>query len=90
VRLLRDALVADTDWDNAADAYTRQHDDFWERLRDAEHLSAAALMSAGPDGTARRDRALEIFDAVPELETWTYGPEAHCDDEVRSQLLAPA
>jgi hypothetical protein len=46
-------------------------------------------MSAGPDGIARRDRAFEIFDAVPELETWTYGPEAHCDDDVRTQLLAP-
>ncbi len=90
VRLLRDALVADTDWDKAADAYAEQHDDFFERLRDAEHLSAAALMSAGPDGTARRNRALEIFDAVPELETWTYGPEAHCHDDVRTQLLAPA
>jgi menaquinone-9 beta-reductase len=87
-RLLRDALVADSDWDNAADAYAEQHDDFWARLRDAEHLSAAALMSAGPDGTARRDRALEIFDAVPQLETWTYGPEAHCDDDVRSLLLS--
>jgi 2-polyprenyl-6-methoxyphenol hydroxylase-like FAD-dependent oxidoreductase len=89
VRLLRDALVADTDWDKAAEAYAEQHDDYWERLRDAEHLSAAALMSAGPDGMARRNRALEIFDAVPELETWTYGPEAHCDDDVRTQLLAP-
>ncbi len=88
VRLLRDALVADTDWDTAAGAYAEQHDDFFDRLRDAEHLSAAALLSPGPDGTARRNRALEIFDAVPELETWTYGPEAHCDDDVRSQLLA--
>jgi menaquinone-9 beta-reductase len=89
VRLLRDALLADTDWHDAADAYAEQHDEYWGRLRDAEHLSAAALMSAGSDGIARRDRAFEIFDAVPELETWTYGPEAHCDDDVRTQLLAP-
>jgi 2-polyprenyl-6-methoxyphenol hydroxylase-like FAD-dependent oxidoreductase len=90
VRLLRDALLADPDWDKAADAYAEQHDEYWHRLRDAEHLSAAALMSAGPDAIARRDRAFEIFDAVPELETWTHGPEAHCDDDVRTQLLAPA
>ena len=24
----------------------------------------------------------------PELETWTYGPESHCDDAVRAELLA--
>jgi 2-polyprenyl-6-methoxyphenol hydroxylase-like FAD-dependent oxidoreductase len=88
VRLLRDALTADQDWPIAADAYAERHDEFWERLHAAERLSAAALMSVGPDGAARRDRALEIFDRVPELETWTYGPEAHCDDAVRAELLA--
>jgi menaquinone-9 beta-reductase len=88
VRLLRDALTADKDWPLAADVYAEQHDEFWERLHDAERLSAAALMSVGPDGSSRRARALEIFDRVPELETWTYGPEAHCDDAVRAELLA--
>jgi 2-polyprenyl-6-methoxyphenol hydroxylase-like FAD-dependent oxidoreductase len=87
VRLLRDALTADNDWPLAANAYAEQHDGFWERLHDAERLSAAALMSVGPDGASRRARALEIFDRVPELETWTYGPEAHCDDAVRAELL---
>lgn len=65
-----------------------QHDEYWVRLRDAERLSAAALMSVGPGGAARRDRALEIFGREPELETWTYGPEANCDDAVRAELLA--
>jgi 2-polyprenyl-6-methoxyphenol hydroxylase-like FAD-dependent oxidoreductase len=88
VRLLRDALTADKDWAVAADAYAEQHDEFWERLHDAERLSAAALMSVGADGASRRGRALEIFDRVPELETWTYGPEADCDDAVRAELLA--
>ena len=88
VRLLRDALTADKDWAVAADAYAEHHDEFWERLHDAERLSAAALMSVGADGASRRGRALEIFDRVPELETWTYGPEAHCDDAVRAELLA--
>ena len=88
VRLLRDALTADKDWPLAADEYAGQHDEFWERLHDAERLSAAALMSVGPDGASRRERALEIFDRVPELEIWTYGPEAHCDDAVRAELLA--
>jgi transposase len=88
VRLLRDALVADQDWRLAAHVYAERHDEFWERLRDAERLSAAALMSVGPDGAERRGRALEIFDRLPELETWTYGPEAHCDDAIRAEILA--
>jgi 2-polyprenyl-6-methoxyphenol hydroxylase-like FAD-dependent oxidoreductase len=89
VRLLRDEFLADPSWERAADAYAEQHDEFWDRLHDIERLTAAALMSAGPDGAARRTRALEIMDSVPELETWTYGPEAHCDADVRTQLLAP-
>ena len=88
VRLLRDALVSSTDWPRAADEYAGRHDEFWEPLRDVERLSAKALMSVGPDGATRRDRALEILDGVPELEIWTYGPEAHCEDAVRAELLA--
>jgi 2-polyprenyl-6-methoxyphenol hydroxylase-like FAD-dependent oxidoreductase len=88
VRLLRDELVADPDWEHAADAYAEQHDDFWDRLHDVERLTAAALMSVGPDGADRRARAFEILEQVPELETWTYGPEARCDDAIRAQLLA--
>jgi 2-polyprenyl-6-methoxyphenol hydroxylase-like FAD-dependent oxidoreductase len=88
VRLLRDALVSGVNWARAADQYASQHDEFWERLRDVERLSAKALMSVGPDGAARRGRALEILDRVPELEVWTYGPEARCDDAVRTDLLA--
>jgi hypothetical protein len=45
-------------------------------------------MSAAPDGADRRARAFEILEQVPELETWTYGPEARCDDGIREQLLA--
>ena len=45
-------------------------------------------MAVGPEGEARRARALEIFERVPELETWTYGPESFCDDAVRAELVA--
>jgi hypothetical protein len=68
--------------------YAEQHDEFWERLRDVERLSANALMSVGASGAPRRGRNLEILDGVPELEIWTYGPEAHCADVVRADLLA--
>jgi 2-polyprenyl-6-methoxyphenol hydroxylase-like FAD-dependent oxidoreductase len=88
IRLLRDALVADPDWARAAQAYAEQHDEFWDKLRDVERLTAAALMSVGPDGAERRARAFEILEQVPEFETWTYGPEARCDDALRAQLLA--
>ncbi len=88
VRLLRDVLVSVPDWPRAADEYAGQHDEFWERLRDIERLTTKALMSVGPDGASRRGRAFELFERFPELEIWTYGPEAHCDDAVRADLLA--
>ncbi len=87
IRLLRDVLVSGTDWPAAGAEYAGLHDEFWEPLRDVERLSAKALMSVGPDGASRRGRALEILEGVPELEIWTYGPEAHCDDAVRAELL---
>jgi hypothetical protein len=79
--------LADPAWERAGEMYAEQHDDFWERLHDVERLTAAALMSVGPDGAERRARAFEILEQVPEFETWTYGPEARCDDELRAQLL---
>jgi 2-polyprenyl-6-methoxyphenol hydroxylase-like FAD-dependent oxidoreductase len=90
VRLLRDALVADDDWKRAGNAYAEQHDEFWDRLHAVERLAAAALMWVGPAGADRRARAFEILEQVPEFETWTYGPEARCDDALRAQLLAGA
>ncbi len=89
VRLLRDALIGDEDWTRAADAYAEQHDQFWARLRDLEHLNATALMSPGPPGLKRRIRTLELVENIPEFETWTYGPEASCPNDIRTQLLAP-
>ena len=47
-------------------------------------------MSVGPGSADRRGRAFEILEEVPEFETWTYGPEARCDDALRAQLLADA
>lgn len=88
VRLLHDALVVDHDWDRAAAEYAEQHDEFWDRLHAVERLTAAALMSFGPGGAERRARAFEILDSVPEFDTFTYGPEARCDDALREQLLA--
>ena len=58
------------------------------RVRVSSSIQSHGTSPFGPDGASRRARALEIFDRVPELETWTYGPEAHCDDTVRAELLA--
>jgi 2-polyprenyl-6-methoxyphenol hydroxylase-like FAD-dependent oxidoreductase len=89
VRLLRDALLNDQDWTRAADGYAKQHNEFWARLRDIEHLYATTLMSPGEEGLARRTRTLELTQEIPEFENWTYGPEARCEPELQSQLLAP-
>jgi menaquinone-9 beta-reductase len=88
VRLLSEALASGRDLRRAADEYAAQHDAYWQRLRDIEHLSAGAFMSVGPDGVERRARAFDIFDRFPELEVWTYGPEGGCDALVRAELLA--
>lgn len=89
VRLLRDRLLESADWTRAADAYAADHDDFFQRLRRAERLSAALHFSMGEAAERRRERAYALMEKQPDLnpDTAGRGPEARCDDAVIEALL---
>lgn len=88
-RLLRDALLDNTDWNRAVSTYAEQHDDFFRRLRKAEHLNAELYFSMGEEAARRRDRAWKLMENDPSLnpDVSGLGPEARCSDRVVSQLL---
>jgi len=89
VRLLRDRLLADKNWERAANGYAADHDDFFHRLRRAERLSALLHFSLGAEAERRRERAYALMDKHPELnpDVPGLGPEARCSNEVIDALL---
>jgi menaquinone-9 beta-reductase len=89
VRILRDHLLANKDWQKASKAYAADHDDFFLRLRRAERLNATLLFSMGEAAEARRSRAYALMEKHPELvpDIAGLGPEARCSDYVVNTLL---
>ena len=89
VRLLRDHLLSDADWERAVAAYASDHDDFFHRLRRAEHVNATLFFTMGNDGDAIRRRAFDLMDRNPELQPDTagLGPDKEWTDESEKELL---
>lgn len=89
VRLLRDRLLSDKDWLRASSAYAVDHDDFFHRLRRAEHVNATLFFTMGEEGDALRQRAFDLLQNYPELapDTAGLGPESNCTDDSEKALL---
>lgn len=89
VRLLRDHLLGNLDWKQAAHDYAEDHDDFFHRLRRAEKLNAALNFSMGEEAERRRERANALIAEHPELnpDVSALGPEARCDARSIATLL---
>ncbi len=89
VRLLRDLLQEQTDWNLAAEAFATAHLAFCRRLRLLEAMQAELFTTPGPAGTARRQRALGLFRADPtrQPDVLGLGPDAPYDETVRQRFL---
>ncbi len=88
VRLLRDRLLSDNDWTKASAAYASDHDDFFHRLRRAEHVNATLFFTMGDDGDRLRTKAFDLLQHHPELapDTAGLGPESNCTDAIRKGI----
>jgi 2-polyprenyl-6-methoxyphenol hydroxylase-like FAD-dependent oxidoreductase len=89
VRVLRDALLADDDWNAAADAYAAEHDAYYGRLHTFERWLTEAFFEVGPAGDAKRGRifarALAEPARIPDLVS--LGPDAPCDESARRRFF---
>ena len=99
VRLVRDILLAGTDWSpHAFLSYVDERRERMRRLRFVATLGAILQNEFGPAAEARRERARDLQMADPSLGFWFLaafvGPDAlpadAFDDSVRARLLAPA
>jgi menaquinone-9 beta-reductase len=89
VRLLRDRLLNDSNWQAAGEAYAADHDDFFHRLRRAEQFNATLQFSMGDDAEARRMRAFKLMARNPELapDVSGLGPENRYSERTANLLL---
>lgn len=83
VRALRDALLADEDWDRAGHAYAKEHARFWETSRTVECWFSELFFGKGPEADAVRGRAFPKLAVEPERmhDCGLSGPDAAPADE---------
>jgi 2-polyprenyl-6-methoxyphenol hydroxylase-like FAD-dependent oxidoreductase len=89
VRLLRDHLLADADWDRAVAAYAEEHLAFCQRLRVIEQAQAALFLTPGPEAAARRRHALGLMARDPsrQPDLLRLGPDAPFDEPRRRRFF---
>ena len=83
VRALRDALLADDDWDRAGAAYSEEHARFWGTSRTVEGWFTELFFAKGPEADTVRGRALGLAAQDPERlhDCGLSGPDAAPADE---------
>ncbi len=89
VRALRDALLAERDWDAACHAYAATHDRHYAAVHVTEGWVADVFMEVGPEADARRARALPLLVQDPTRfpDVAMSGPDAPHDDSVRRRFF---
>lgn len=89
VRVLRDHLLANSDWDRAGDAYAREHDRYYGALHRLQGWRRDLFYEIGREADARRARALPLLTEEPERrpDLLTLGPEAPSDETARRRFF---
>jgi 2-polyprenyl-6-methoxyphenol hydroxylase-like FAD-dependent oxidoreductase len=92
VRLLRDRLLAEPNWQRAAEAYADDHDDFYGRMRRLEAMETTLLFERGEAADQRRQRAFALFAQDPSRipDATGLGPEAPSDEAARARYFGEA
>jgi hypothetical protein len=89
VRVLSDALGAETDWQKAGHAYAAEHDRYYDITHRCDGWAAQVFMEVGPEADALRARALPLLMEDPTRfpETAHSGPESPHDEHVRRRFF---
>ena len=88
-RVLRDQLVADNQWDRAADAYAEEHDGYYAAIHEVHSWWRRLFFETGPTAEEMRSRALpkitEDPDRIPDFIG--LGPETPRDEATRRRFF---
>lgn len=77
VRVLRDALLADEDWNAAGHTYAAAHDLYYEKVRTTNSWFTQIFLQPGAEADALRERIFSQLEADPFLlpDTMVAGPD---------------
>lgn len=77
VRVLRDALLANDEWDAAGHAYATAHDDCYAKVHTATSWYTEVLLKPGTESDALRARVLPLMESDPFVlpDTLISGPD---------------
>ena len=91
-RVLRDALLAGTDWDVAGHRYAEQHDVYFQNSHTATLWFRQVFQEQSPEAALRRQKALPLIaeDLTRVPDHIFSGPEMPLDDSVRSRFFGEA
>lgn len=89
VRVLRDALLRHTNWDEAGRAYAAAHDSHYGVIHRVEHWLSKMFFATGPEGEAYRAKALPLIAQDPTRvpDHVASGPDLPADETVRKRFF---
>lgn len=92
VRVLRDQLLNNSNWDSAGHAYAREHDRYYGRIHTVEDWLTTFFYSKGAEADAFRQRALPLIaqDVTRVPDHLNSGPEQPVDETVRMRFFGEA
>jgi 2-polyprenyl-6-methoxyphenol hydroxylase-like FAD-dependent oxidoreductase len=87
-RVLRDALIAHDDWDQAAHSYATLHDVYFKKVHDWEDFLTEFFYGNSDLARARRTKALPLIKDDPSRvpDHVVSGPELPFDEDVKARL----
>jgi 2-polyprenyl-6-methoxyphenol hydroxylase-like FAD-dependent oxidoreductase len=90
VRVLRDHLLTNTDWESAGHAYAEEHDRYYGALHEGTSWIYQLIYAYGPEADRRRLRALPLLlqDMTRLPDVLFSGPEVPLGEAVRRRLFA--
>jgi 2-polyprenyl-6-methoxyphenol hydroxylase-like FAD-dependent oxidoreductase len=92
VRVLRDYLVRNDNWQEAGHAYAEVHDRYYGVLHTYEAWQTHMLMTTGPEADARRAKALSLWREDPSRnpDIVHSGPDQTLDETARRRYFGEA
>jgi 2-polyprenyl-6-methoxyphenol hydroxylase-like FAD-dependent oxidoreductase len=90
VRVLRDQLLSQNDWDAAGQAYAEEHDRYFNVIHVTDGWKAELFYTTGPAAETRRAKALSLIaqdsTRMPDY-AWS-GPDLPCNETIRRRFFA--
>jgi len=88
-RVLRDALLRNSDWDKAGTEYAHEHDLYFQNVLNVSGWLRTLFQEPGPEAQAIRQRAMpKIAEDPTRIPDHLFsGPDAPADDHVRARMF---